>query len=1113
MYVKGKEKALLHLLDLEENYLERGSSSYHHPFVLCQEGIAEMIDLSPKTVSKILTKLEKKGLIKKRSKRIWGCESKRFGYFLTKKGKKKAEEIKKELENNTITILTDEGDSKIRLKNIDRYIKGFGKLNFAINHLNKKDELDLRDIGKKEPFVNRKKEKVFLENIIDIFNQTEGDLSFILLRGYTGVGKTRLIQEMEKHIEREEIGFLKSRCEGDPSDPYAPFKRSISTFFDEKAQKMDIDIEKSDILRGSEEFSDILEGLKTMADEIPLMIFIDDLHRADKVTIESFLEIVDILEEEPICLIGSCRKEEMRDERKELIEEKLDRSSSCVVKDIEPLQKRDVRKLVIQRLDRCGVPDQFIDLCYDISQGVPLFIEAHLDDMLKNGILDPVYAEYPESKEDIEFTDEIIDIYYKRLEKLEETEMKILETCGCLSKEVSFEILLEFTGGEEKDVRSSIKKLQDENILDMDLRGHVSFVRYLTEVSVKSKIKEKRKKEIHMKIANILLKLYENEIEDHYIDLALHHEKAESLEKAREYYIEAGKKAEEAKDHERASELYKKAVNIQNDISGPSLKSSWLFEKMAEMEARSANTKKGIKFLNKAIEEEDDKIEIQRLKRNISERFRDLGEYDRSLECADESLEILNKCDEDDERIEIERCKTLKEKGITFMRKNDFETSEKIFKEIKESSEKIDEKMIQGYAVHYLGSIAYYRSDFDKAKKLLQKALEIRSEIGDHNGLAESFNNLGVIYRARQEYEKALYHYEEANKIKKEIGFKYGFPEALDNIGIIYLDMGELDRSLEYHKKCLKIEKDESDKNGIASCMDNIGVIYLEKGDTEKALQYFNKSLGIKEWLDEKNNIALSHYNIGKVYKMKGELGMALVHLKKSLELRKEIGNKQDMAYSLLWLGQIYIDRLIFEKATEQLNQALELFKKVRDEYGMGMSLDYLGKINLLKGNMKKAKLYLEHSKNIGTNFQDMRYEIVNYRHLAELYHEKKDFQKTKELINQSLNRAHHMGAKDQIGKCRHLRGYMHHNQDHWYLCREEYQEALNFFDKVGNKKEKAKVLFDWAVMLNRIRETEDAENKLKRSLELFRRCGINGWGQTVRGISASDLRDEIQGD
>ncbi len=1143
--LKGRDRILLHLYELGDDYTHDRSSFSYFPFVLCQEGISDVVGLSRNRTSTLVKELDDERLIRKESRRVIEGEQKRFVYFLDEEGRERAEEVKKEIESKRISVRTEKGVFETELKNIGNYLKGPGNLLLAYKNLDDNDHLDLLNLGKQDYFVDREEVIELLKEKIDLTRREENEgENFLIITGPPGVGKTKLADGVKDYAEKEDeegvkVAFLQERCYKDNKEPYGVFYRCLSKFFEEDEASKYFDIEKPDVFdqlemkyrKGEENendpsnekkkfFQEFADDLKNVSDGLPLMFFFDDIDRADKDTLEFLLFLAENLEDGSIHFILTYREEDTdSDEIIEMLQELKDAKSSTF-RELKPFNWKATRKLVTERIGRKVIPDEFIDICHQISDGLPLFIEAYLDEVLKKGALDPIKGRYPTSRETIDFPDRIMTLYKEKLEPLNEEERDILDVCSCFKKEIPFALLVELIDCDKSDLKTLIEKLEDVGLLDIDLDMNLNFSHDMMKLAVKKNIDEEKKQGLHKKIADALSEFFEDELEDHYSELGRHHDRAGRYDEAVKYYKKGAEKAEKDYANEKALGLYKKLLRAQKKVPDTGLSESFLFEKLGDLENRTGELKKGEKYLHKAVERSTDWRDEQRLKRKLSECLRKRGEYDQALKFAEKSLAIIEEKAEGEE-LKKERCKTLKEKGVILMRKNDFDSSEQIFKEIeekcvnhlKECGEEEEIDAVRGEALHYLGSIGYYKSDLRRAKIYLQEAIDIRKKVRDLDGLAKSNNNLGVIYRHQQEYDTALRYFEEVNRLKKKTGLKEGDPDALDNMGIIYYDKGELDKALDYHKRCLDIEKKMGDNRGIAASFDNIGIILFEKGKLDESIDHFQRSLRLKDEMENKTGMGLSHYNLGRSYEEKGELDRAIDHLNKSLKIRRDNELRLHEAESELEIGIINMEKGELEKSEQYLNQALDIFKKIENDLGIGMTLTYLGKLDLLKGNMDKAKVYLEHSENIGFRFEDMKYSIISNRHLAEFYLEDGDSEKAHQHIKEALKLALKMDSKNQIGKCRHLKGRIYFTDDHWYQADKGYRRALNIFEETGSEKEKAKVLLDWSLLLKKIGEKEDAAKNLEIAIDLFEKCGIENWCSLVRGVSPLGILEELEED
>lgn len=1081
--VPGRKKILLHL-QKEENIDQMVPT----PFSYCQEGIAEAIELSQNRVSKLLEEMKENGLVKEKSGEVEGSPQQRNTYFLTDKGEEEAKQKKQSIGQRDIKIKTENGISQIKLKEIKEYVEGPKPLLFALNDLDQDGVLDLTYLGENNIFVNRDEELSFLKEYVR--KTKSGNSQTILIEGYIGVGKTRLIEEFERS-EAKEIDVYKENGNSKSDNPYLIFQDLFSKILDDLDED---ELKKPNILElfnaeSAEEriIDKSKELLEEEASKRPIMIFLDDIQSIDTKSLELFKSLTEETDKIPILLLGAYR--EKGDEKTPHFEE-LIRSDRTEVLNIDPLDWKQTRSLLTRKIGRRQVPDGFVDMIQNITEGVPLFIEAVIDEMLDTGVIDPVKGIYPESLDELELPDKIKKVYDKKLNRLDEGEEKVLNIRSCMIEDVSEDLLVKTMDG-SKEIKQTIKSLKAKNLFEASSKNKVNFVHPMIRFTIYESLREEKKKEFHTLLAETLEELVQNESSDLYFRIARHHEKGGKLENALRSYKKAANQAEKIYENQEAIRICKKILELLEENQIQNINRNDIHEKMADMFKRIDEYEKALDHVKTIKKKFDDLPDRTRCCRKQIECLRNMRRYDEALDLIEKCMTKISQTDQLSFDLKKEKCKLLKEKGMIQLRKNQYDESRRTFLKMKRIAKKLKSKKDEAEAIHYLGSIDFYRSDFYEAKEKLERAIELRDEIDNLKGLSESYTNLGVVYRKLQEPREALEYYKKANEIEKEIGSEEGSLAALNNIGIVYDDLGELDKSIEYHTKCLEIEKKRGDKHGVASDLDNLGVIYSKKGEFDKAIEYHKKSLEKKKDLENRLGISFSYYNLGGAYRGKSEFEKAIDYFEKSLEIREELENRLNIGYSELGLGITYLKMFKLEKAEEFLERALELFKETKSDHGMGLTMAYLGKLNVMKDSMDAAEKFLEHSERIKSDLDEFRLELIVERLLAEYHLAKNRLEKALAYCEKSIKKAKESGMSNDLGEGKKVNGNIYHKKGIDWKATEEFSEAVDIFDETGDKKNKAEALIMWSKLLSD-KGKKAASDKISSAIELLEECGLS---------------------
>jgi len=999
-----KEKILIHLKG-HENFVEEKEV----PYVYCQAGISETINASQSRISRVLREIIKEGFVKEERGYIKEHDRKRKVYFLTYKGKEMKKKIRKKLLNQKITIITSEGEKKISCKKLKNYISDPNPLLYALTNM-KKDKLDLTEESQDYEFifVDRKEEFKKLEN--GLKKVKEEGASAIFIAGEAGSGKTTLVNELVKKVkDNEDIEFLNGKAYYGTSDPYLPLKKafensekkanniiSSSILKDLSNQEGTIDGQKNFTAERHSIFFEFSNEVKKLAQNKPLLIFLDNLQWGDKATFSLLNYLVEDLSDCPIFFICAYRQEAVSEEHPlSNLMKRLSRIQKSDKIFLEPLERKDVRKFLGSFMDSTNVPDDFIDFIYSITGGNPLFVKEFIKFLKDEEKLPIDTINYPTSKNELDFPEVIEDIILHRLNShLSIEAQKIISIGSIIGNEIKFELLLKTSDMDEMELLDIVEEIlksgfwkeiaaEDKFIFTHNLFMHVIY----------EKIPGIKKKRIHKTVAQNIQNIYEDNIEEYYSDLGSHYEKADEKLKAVEYYNKAGIEAERQYAHDNAIDMYKRALKICQDEKKKknlSLKLSEIYHVVGELEEAR-------QILESLIGQLEDVEVKQKVFSKLSQILTKQGKYEEALDKVDEGLSLSQ---EDNDL----KCKLLNSKGWIYFNRGKFELAEQTFNEEKEIAEKTGDEKEIAQAFHDLGTVKSQKANYNEALNFLNEAINLMKNTDEKKGLSKSFMNMGNIYYLLHDLDEAQKYYEKSLKIKKEIGDKIGLANSFNNIGVIHYEKGEIEKALTKHKRSLEINEKIGDQSGKADSLNNIGLIYQQKGMFDESLNYFEKSIELRKEIGNKPGLATSLYNIGKIYQKKEKFEKALEYHQKSLEINEELGDKINSIVSRLGLAKAYLGKNQKDKAMKYAQQAFNISSKVDALAEKGRSHKVLGEIHRNMNNLEKANKEFEKAQSIFDEIDDkMGYYSTSFE-LGLLYFKKGEIEKSKKQLESALN-------------------------------------------------------------------------------------------------------------
>jgi len=1023
---RGRFRVLLHLENHNDSITLDDSESVSYE--LCQKGIAEAVNLSRSRCSEILGDLIEKGLLKENVRRVVGLKRRRKVYSLTTKGLEKAKKIREKLAKEKVFLKKESSEFEVELRNVDSYMNSQHGFITVLNKISDERVMDLTQEGeqKKEKFVGRNHERKFL---LKKLNQLKNDgLQTILIKGKAGIGKTRLVNEFKRKVVSEGFEFLSGKGHYDSSEPYLPFKEAFKAY-----NKGDGNILGSlELLEGDTEaknknqnfkeiehkrdliFSKTLTNVKELAQNRPMVIFIDDLQWVDRATLMFFHYFSDRLDDVPILLIAALRDQIIsQDDFVVEVLTRMRRENLFEELELGPLKWEDVKEIAQGLIGTIDVPNDFVQLVYDTSEGNPLFLKEIIRQMLDDGIVDPNNNEYPTKKRDIELPIVVGDIIERRIKRLNQKDLRVLRLGSVIGEEIQFSLLQSVIDMEPFNLLESADILTGTGVWEDEPEEDIFYFSHgLVRKFVYENIPNSLRKNLHNRVAKSMEKEFEDNLEKYYTDLGFHYKRTDEFLEGFEYYQKAGEEAEGVYAHEDALEMYKKALELVKKGNLGEKKRWKTFEKLGDVYKTLGNYEASLEHYKKIRHDKIKSKWTQRIYRKIACVYQRKGEFHKAIENVKKGL--TKQCEEN-----IEICRLLYRKGFAEMRQGKYEQAEKDFLKSLNIGENFDNDREHAELHQGLGTVYTYKGEYKEAINHLKTALERWESIGDIEGESSSLNYLGVVYLNKGDLDKALEYYEKSLELRRKVDDKKDISTSLNNLGTIYSKKGDVKKALNYYQRSHEIREEIGDKRGIAVSLLNIGGIYLKEGDLSLALKKHNECLEICEEIKFKRGTATGLANIGTIYLQRNNYDEAKEKYVRSLELCNEMGYKQLKPYVLNGLAEIYIQENDIEKALEKSKEAKKISKKIESREKEGISNRVLGMAYRAKEEWDKAKKKFEKGREILEDIGEKRELAELLFQYALLWKDMEEDKKKKDYMTKALSMFEEMGMELWIEKCK----------------------------------------------------------------------------------------------
>jgi class 3 adenylate cyclase len=257
------------------------------------------------------------------------------------------------------------------------------------------------------PFVDRHRERDWLDERLD--DARGGQPQLVLISGEPGIGKSRLVREVQRTASGRGAEVCSGRCREHLDLPYLPFAASLLTRLQllaredpalsrhapviERLLGDDADTAPSTGSRSEEQeqtrvFVAVAAATMRLAERRPLLVVVEDLHWADRASLDLFthlaVEIADTAMRAPVPMMLAATYRHAAGSRLSGEIERLQREEICHQLALRPLAAEEAGEMV-RALGLRQSTRQIEDSVYRVAGGNPLFIENIVHQLAQRG--------------------------------------------------------------------------------------------------------------------------------------------------------------------------------------------------------------------------------------------------------------------------------------------------------------------------------------------------------------------------------------------------------------------------------------------------------------------------------------------------------------------------------------------------------------------------------------------------------------------------------------------------------------------------------------------------------------------------------------------------------
>lgn len=764
--------------------------------------------------------------------------------------------------------------------------------------------------------VGRQAELALLSQTLE--ETLEGRGSVVLVAGEGGVGKTRLVAEVERESRGRGMLFLGSAGERQRAGlAYGSFTGVLRGFlqqgtYRERQLMQEMVAELAPQLRntlisvpaknghspsgGSPELRQrlFLARLASLLLERtrwqPVVICLEDLHWADSASLQLLLYLANKNPATPLTIIGTyCPSSALAGgvERRPADIEKavldLYRNDHFQLLNLPRLSAAETCELVDSCLGRVEFSEELRELIFRRTAGVPLSVVHYLETLRRRGV---VYrrgsvAMCGRVEEDVPVSARAV--LEQKVGLLPEEQRVLLGYAAIQGEVFEGTLIAEIMGWPRVKMLRELGRIEFGAHLVESGGKRFRFTHpLLAEVCYQS-LPEAQRRAGHLHLADSLERRQPQDVES----LAFHLYRAGEVFRVLPYLLEAGKRARAAFACREAKGFWEQALEIVEQRAG--------------------------------VDDGAQKVEILLA---LGEMEEHLGEWDLAIERCREVLRSTG----EDRRIS---GRALLQLGALLSRKCAWEESEQAFRQALQCFGELEDRKAQVAALVKLGQIALERARLDEASVHFGSARHLVLQSGDQVALGAVSSSLGLVSERRGQYLKAVLHYTEALQAFRKAGHRYGICETYQRFGELHAVQQGWDDALECYAESVRQAREMGVVSLLARTLAGRAMAQLGAGDFEAAEGSCTAARTYMEQMQDRLGLAECDRIEGAIHRLQAQYAPAEELLQRGKHLFLDLENLLGVAECDRELGQVLQGRGDVEGARQHLRESSALFGRI----------------------------------------------------------------------------------------------------------------------------------------------------------------------------------------
>lgn len=663
--------------------------------------------------------------------------------------------------------------------------------------------------------------------------------------------------------------------------------------------------------------------------EHPILLFIDDLHWADRASVSLLAHLARKVADKPALIIGTYRPADVEVSQHPIKQAKLEleRYGVAVEVALQQFDSADLAEFVQEELGGPPTPE-LLHLLEHRAGANPLFFGELLRWLVEQGYARDIQGEWglAQPPEAIEIPRSVESVIEKRLSRLDPELYRVLEYASVEGDEFDSAVLAQLLDMDELELEERLDPLvrRDKLIRLAETRelptgeptSVYEFSHTLIQDVLHNSVQGKRRILLHRKVAEILEEIYATETESVAHKLAIHFDEGRLPERACEFALLAAGRASLVFAHWDAIELLQRALrNSQTDECKVEV-----LERLGEEQRLVGHLAQALEVFSEALEiaaSRGERLRTLRLRRRLAKVERVDGS--RTAQELLAQLEVLaQEARASGELAEL--CQILWHLGTLPG------SSTAAGQEALEIAQALGDPVLVAKAHYLLAYTLAVGGNPTDAITHARQALEFYRDQEDKILPGQCYNALGIAHTLLGDYRRAVESFNAAAIIFEEVADPADEAMVRNNLGQLLIQMGDWAGAEENLREAIRLFRRMDATAKLLHPLENMARLYSAKGDDEAARQGWQELLELGQAMGYWDTEIVARCGLGVLHLEDGDLESARAELAAARQLMPEDEGWPDYREDL----ELFAARLAAAEGSDA--EALEILERVEQE-------------------------------------------------------------------------------------------------------------------------------------------------------------------------------------